>query len=248
MAKIGGTYYLFGSHLTGWSTNDNQYATATSISGTWSAWKSFAPSGTNTCNSQSTFILPVAGSSTTSYLFLGDRWNSSDLTDSRYVWEPLTISGTTVSMTCYASWAIDTSTGVVTVPTTGTAALEVNVASGKCLDVPNQSTTNGVQLELYTCNGGSNQKWTATAAGELRVYGNKCLDVAGATATAPGTKVEIWACNGGANQQWVLGGNGTIVGVGSGICLNPKSSGTSNGTLIEINTCNGTTNQQWTRQ
>src|SRR6185369_10495798 len=107
------------------------------------------------------------------------------------------------------------------------------VGSNRCLEVPNSSMTNGVQMDIWDCNGGSNQSWTYTSAGELRVYGNKCMDVAGATATAPGTKVEIWDCNGGANQQWVLGGNGTIVGVGSGICLNPKSSGTSNGTLIE---------------
>jgi hypothetical protein len=113
MAKIGGTYYLFGSHLTGWATNDNQYATATSITGTWSSFRSFAPSGTNTCNSQTTFILPVSGSSGTSYIFLGDRWNSSNLAASRYVWEPLTISGTTVSMTCRTSWTIDTATGTV---------------------------------------------------------------------------------------------------------------------------------------
>jgi hypothetical protein len=113
MAKIGSTYYLFGSHLTGWSTNDNQYTTTSSISGTWSSWRSFAPSGTNTCNSQTTAILPINGSSTTSYIFLGDRWNSSNLSDSRYVWEPLTISGTTVSMTCRTSWTIDTATGVV---------------------------------------------------------------------------------------------------------------------------------------
>ena len=58
-------------------------------------------------------ILPVAGSSTTSYVFLGDRWNSGNLTDSRYVWEPLTISGTTASMTCQSSWTIDTATGTV---------------------------------------------------------------------------------------------------------------------------------------
>jgi hypothetical protein len=113
MAKIGSTYYLFGSHLTGWSTNDNQYATATSITGTWSSFRSFAPSGTNTCNSQTTAILPVSGSSGTSYMFLGDRWNSGNLADSRYVWEPLTISGTTVSMTCRSSWTIDTATGAV---------------------------------------------------------------------------------------------------------------------------------------
>jgi len=114
VAKVGSTYFLFGSHLTGWSTNDNQYSTASSMAGPWAAWKSFAPSGTNTCNSQVTFILPVTGSSTTTYVFLGDRWNSGNLTDSRYIWEPLTISGTTVSMTCSTSWKIDTSTGIWT--------------------------------------------------------------------------------------------------------------------------------------
>jgi len=112
VAKIGSTYFIFGSHLTGWSTNDNQYTTASSMAGPWAAWKSFAPSGTNTCNSQATFILPVAGTSTTTYLFLGDRWNSGNLPDSRYIWEPLTINGTTISMTCATSWQIDTTTGI----------------------------------------------------------------------------------------------------------------------------------------
>jgi hypothetical protein len=112
VAKIGGTYFLFGSHLTGWSTNDNQYSTSSSMTGPWSSWKSFAPSGTNTCNSQTAFILPVVGSSTTTYVLLADRWNSSNLADSRYIWLPLTISGTTVSTTCATTWKIDASTGV----------------------------------------------------------------------------------------------------------------------------------------
>jgi hypothetical protein len=111
VVKIDGTYFIFGSHLTGWSTNDNQYSTATSMAGPWSAWKSFAPSGTNTCNSQVTFILPVVGSSGTAYMFLGDRWNSNNLTDSRYIWQPLTIKGTAVSMTCPTSWTLDAPAG-----------------------------------------------------------------------------------------------------------------------------------------
>src|SRR5205807_3694591 len=37
MVRIGGTYYLLASHLSGWSANDNVYATATSLSGAWSA-------------------------------------------------------------------------------------------------------------------------------------------------------------------------------------------------------------------
>jgi hypothetical protein len=45
-------------------------------------------------------------------MFLGDRWNSGNLTDSRYIWEPLTINGTTVSMTCATSWKLDVTTGI----------------------------------------------------------------------------------------------------------------------------------------
>jgi hypothetical protein len=248
MAKIGGTYYLFGSHLTGWSTNDNQYATATSIAGTWSSFRSFAPSGTNTCNSQTTSILPISGSSTTSYIFLGDRWNSGNLADSRYVWQPLTINGTTVSMACQSSWTIDTASGVVGSGGgggTGTTIIR-GVGSNRCLDVPNSSTTDGTQVDIWDCNGAANQSWTLNSSKELVVYGNKCLDVAGQSTTA-GTKVEIWTCNGGGNQQWNFNSNGTITGVQSGLCLDVTSGATANGTKVEIWTCNGGSNQQWVR-
>ncbi|MFG1807588.1 RICIN domain-containing protein [Streptomyces sp. NPDC049040] len=32
--------------------------------------------------------------------------------------------------------------------------------SGRCLDVPGASTTDGTQLEIWDCNGGNNQRWT----------------------------------------------------------------------------------------
>jgi hypothetical protein len=248
MVKIGGTYYLFGSHLTGWSTNDNQYATASSIGGTWSAWQSFAPAGTNTCNSQTTAILPVTGSTTTSYLFLGDRWNPGNLSDSRYVWEPLTINGTSVSMTCRSSWTVDTATGVTgsgggTGP--GTTILR-GAGSGRCLNVPGSTTANATQTDIYDCNGGAGQQWTYTAARQLTGIGGKCLDVNGQSTTA-GAKVDIYDCNGGANQQWNLNSNGTVTGVQSGLCLDVTGGATANGTKVEIWTCNGGANQQWVR-
>ena len=62
MFKLNGRYYLLGSHLTGWNTNDNQYTTATSLAGPWAAWSDFAAPGTNTYNSQTTFVLPISGS------------------------------------------------------------------------------------------------------------------------------------------------------------------------------------------
>jgi hypothetical protein len=122
----------------------------------------------------------------------------------------------------------------------------VGAGSGRCLDVPNVSMTNGTQVEIWDCNGGSNQQWTQLSSGALRVYTNKCLDVIG-HATAPGSKVAIWDCNGGANQQWRVNADGTIVGVESGLCLDVIGAGTANGVLIDIFTCNGGANQRWSR-
>ena len=35
-----------------------------------------------------------------------------------------------------------------------------NRASGSCLDVPNNATTQDTALITWTCNGGNNQNWT----------------------------------------------------------------------------------------
>ncbi|RKT08250.1 alpha-L-arabinofuranosidase [Streptomyces sp. 3211.6] len=117
--------------------------------------------------------------------------------------------------------------------------------SGRCLDVPGAGRTDGTNLQLWDCWGGTNQQWTLTDNNQLTVYGDKCLDVRG-HATAAGTRVVIWSCNGGTNQQWRVNSDGTIVGVESGLCLAATGSGTANGTAVEISTCNGAGNQKWT--
>jgi alpha-galactosidase len=132
----------------------------------------------------------------------------------------------------------------------GSSAGEVNaVGSGKCLDVPQPTSTlapAGTQVQIWDCNGGDNQLWTPTSAGELTVYsGGDCLD-AYDNETDPGTKVQIWPCNGGANQQWTVNSDGTITGVQSGLCLDVTGASTDDGALIELWTCNGGSNQQWT--
>ncbi|WP_340373802.1 non-reducing end alpha-L-arabinofuranosidase family hydrolase [Streptomyces sp. SS7] len=119
------------------------------------------------------------------------------------------------------------------------------VGSGRCLDVPGASQTDGTNLQIWDCWSGTNQQWTLTDSNQLTVYGNKCLDVPGHATTA-GTKVAIWACNGGTNQQWRVNTDGTVVGVESGLCLAVTGAGTANGTAVEIAACNGAGNQKWT--
>jgi hypothetical protein len=116
--------------------------------------------------------------------------------------------------------------------------------SGRCVDVPGSSTSNGAQVQLWDCHAGTNQRWTYTASKQLMVYGNKCLDASGA-GTANGTKAVIWDCNGQSNQQWNVNANGTITGVQSGLCIDASNYGVANGTLLHLWSCHGGTNQQW---
>ncbi|MDT7789842.1 MAG: endo,4-beta-xylanase [Pseudonocardiales bacterium] len=121
-----------------------------------------------------------------------------------------------------------------------------SVSAGKCLDVPNSSTTAGTQLQIWDCHSGSNQQWTRAASGEISVYSGdskRCLDTSG---TGNGAGTVIANCNGGNNQKWNAGGNGTITNVQSGLCLDVNGRGTANGTKVIIWSCNGGTNQQWT--
>ena len=131
----------------------------------------------------------------------------------------------------------------------GGSAGEVHaVGAGKCLDVNDSSTTQGTQLQIWDCNGGSNQVFTRTSSNQLTVTMSGttlCLD-ANNRGTTAGTKVITWACNGQSNQQWSVNSNGAITGVQSGLCLDVAGSGTANGTLVELWTCNGQSNQQWT--
>ncbi|SHM87052.1 arabinofuranosidase catalytic domain-containing protein [Actinacidiphila paucisporea] len=130
---------------------------------------------------------------------------------------------------------------------TGTTGALHAVGAGKCLDVPNSSTTAGTQVQIWDCSGQANQTWTRTSSGQLTVYSGGsqlCLDVYG-NQTAPGTKVETWQCNGGANQQWSVNSNGTVTATQSGLCLDVTGASTANGALAELWTCNGRSNQQW---
>jgi hypothetical protein len=119
------------------------------------------------------------------------------------------------------------------------------VGSGRCLDVPGASQTEGTNVQIWDCNGGTNQQWTLTDNNQLTVYGNKCLDVPGHATTA-GTRPVIWACNGGTNQQWRVNADGTIVAVESGLCLDVSGGATANGTAVQLWDCNGGSNQKWT--
>lgn len=118
MLKKDNLYYFIGSHLTSWEKNDNYYYTSNSIKGPWEFQGLIAPKETLTWNSQSTFVLPIQGSKETTYMFMGDRWSfPKQASSATYVWQPLTISGKSLSIPVYQEkWQIDLTTGIQSLP------------------------------------------------------------------------------------------------------------------------------------
>ncbi|MFD8304693.1 ricin-type beta-trefoil lectin domain protein [Streptomyces sp. NPDC059690] len=121
----------------------------------------------------------------------------------------------------------------------------VGKQSGRCLDIYDNTITNGTQAEVWDCNGGQNQAWTYTSRKELVLYGDKCLDAYN-LGTTNGTKAVIWDCNGQNNQKWNVNSDGTITNVNAGLCLDGYNNGTTNGTSLVLWSCNGGDNQKWT--
>jgi len=106
-----GQYYAIGSALTGWSPNPNKFATAKSLKGPWTNFKDFAPPETNTYQSQSTMMIKVTGTKSTTVIFMADQWKPSAQWDSRYLWMPLDIGDGKLRLPKPEPWSINIETG-----------------------------------------------------------------------------------------------------------------------------------------
>jgi len=79
------------------------------------------------------------------------------------------------------------------------------IHNNKCLNDQGNAGSGG-HVILYTCNGGSNEKWSELANGELKLKahgGTLCADDP-RSSTKNGTQVIVYACHDTANQQWKL--------------------------------------------
>ncbi|GAB3805174.1 RICIN domain-containing protein [Micromonospora zhanjiangensis] len=253
--KRGNTYFMLTSAATGWNPNQARYATASSISGPWTGWSNVGDS--TTFRSQPAFVLPIQGTTTTNFLYLGDRWAGAwggPVNDSQYVWLPITFpSATSMSLAWAPSITVDAAAGTVTA-NTPTYYRITNRNSGRVIDVVNNSTADNAEVKQYAWNGGGNQRWEFQDAGGgyVRVVSQnsgKCLDVASGS-TADGANIIQYACGTGTNQQWQWAATGDwfqLRARHSGKCLDVVNAGTGDGADIQQYTCNGGTNQQWSR-
>ncbi|KAF2033877.1 galactan 1,3-beta-galactosidase [Setomelanomma holmii] len=181
IAKMNGVYFMFASQLTGWNPNDNYYSTSTSLSGPWSSWKKFADSGSNTYASQTTFVLPVGDG----FTYMGDRWVSSNLMRSTYVWLPLQISGTTATMKNAVNWVLD-----------GTSGSMISGPSETQPEGESATFSNGAKvISCSGCSGGKAAGYIGGSSGGAVVFSNVQSSV------STRTTIRIKHLNGDSSQR-----------------------------------------------
>lgn len=250
--KRGGVYFMLTSGATGWNPNQQKYATATSISGPWSAWQNVGD-GT-TFGTQTSFVLPVVGGKQTTYLYLGDVWGpgfGGAYADSRYVWLPLSFpTATSLSMTNYAKVSIKAKNGVVTGQNPPYVQL-VSRHSGRCADVVNGDRLQGAELIQYACGSGQNQQWQlrAVSGGAHQLVARHSGLCAAPGGGASGNTVVQRPCSTDPAQLWrtkSAAGYTTLVSEASGRCLDVSDSSSADGARLLAWTCSGAAHQQWT--
>ena len=112
--KVGDTYFGLFSGCTGWDPNAGRRAYTQDIFGTWHHRKDPMQNysyGENFCvdddayysyHSQSTCVFPVHGKENC-FVYMGDRWNSSKVASSKYVWLPLSVRSSYPTVRYYES-------------------------------------------------------------------------------------------------------------------------------------------------
>ncbi|MEV0580366.1 RICIN domain-containing protein [Streptomyces sp. NPDC050392] len=257
MFKRDGVYFLLTSGATGWAPNQQKYATASSVTGSWTGLKDVGDP--TAYRSQTAFVLPVQGTGGTSFLYMGDRWGNAmggTVNDSQYVWLPIAFpTRTSMTMDYSPQITVDAAAGTVSgmnVPWETLAARN----SGKCADVANFDSADGTQLIQWGCGSGVNQNFwiKELSTGNVQImarHSGKCLGVAGAS-TAGGAFAVQNTCDGSASQQWKVRTTDTagyveFVARHSGKCLDVVNQSTADGTALEQWTCNAGDNQKWRR-
>jgi len=129
-----------------------------------------------------------------------------------------------------------------------------SVQAGLCLEVAGGSTADGGNVQLWACNGGTNQqfRFESVASGfyQIRnIRSNKCVDV-WAHSTAAGANIAQFTCTGANNQQFSVPDvrSGSVVRVVSrlsGQALDGFNFGTTNGTNIVQWPVTGADNQHF---
>ncbi|MDF2787631.1 MAG: hypothetical protein K0S80_729 [Neobacillus sp.] len=152
VVSTGDGYYLVTSGQSGWLPNQSAISFNANITDPhgWTPIKdengkilpNFTFGNNSTYYSQSTNIMKLTKSDgSNSYVYMGDRWRPSQLSDSRYVWLPITFNEAehNASATFTTGWKLNAETGDVQFP-----KVEL-ISEGKPATITNNDSATGIE-------------------------------------------------------------------------------------------------------
>ena len=117
--------------------------------------------------------------------------------------------------------------------------------AGKCLDVRSGATTDGTQIQLFTCSGSAAQTWTRYRSDVARRWASAWTSTPAAPPTA--RRSSCGPATARANQNWAPQSDGTLRNPQSGKCLDVSGNNSADGTIVHLWTCiSSAANQKWT--
>lgn len=197
------------------------YSYATSLAGPWSEWAEFADDGANTYSSQTSFILPFGDSA----IYMGDRWQPSNLMRSTYVWLPLSISGETdIWLTNRVNW----------IPNVDDGTWEIGPTESR-YEGEDGTLSNGA--EAVACSGCSG----SSAAGYIGGSSGGSVDFESVSSDADTkTSIRMRYANGDSTERY---GIVTVNGVAHQVAFLPTGDGQTTGSsIVHVDLQSGTGN------
>jgi beta-xylosidase len=116
LLHVGNTYYWFTSACAGWDSSPTYYRTSTDLMN-FSAVQAVTmdPPSDNSFDTQEDFVIPIVGTTTTSYVYVGDRYSqftSTPPSQGQNAFYPLTFDQNGVpTVHGDATWSVDVYTG-----------------------------------------------------------------------------------------------------------------------------------------
>ncbi|WOB48643.1 ricin-type beta-trefoil lectin domain protein [Xanthomonas hydrangeae] len=121
---------------------------------------------------------------------------------------------------------------------------QISGPSGKCLDITGGSSQNGTAIQVWGCNGFSQQKWSLQrGSSSLRTaVANRVLDIAGVS-NADGAGLQLFDSLNTRNQAWFF--NGSAIIATGGKVLDVVGASSTNGARLQLYDNLSGANQIW---
>lgn len=120
-------------------------------------------------------------------------------------------------------------------------------AAGFCLNLHNNSSSDGAVINLWNCNRQPSQQWRILSDGTIRhgAFPDKCLNLHNHE-KKDGAVINLWNCNNHASQQWRVNSDMTIRQAAyPNMCLNLHYNALNDGATVNLWSCNNHESQKW---